>query len=77
MPRVEMVRYSVTKAGSDRSESWYSEAGMTYREILTEEIGVNPNKFTLYVNGSPANMDDMVREGDSLDLQPQKYSSGG
>ena len=76
MPRVEMVHYQVTKAGSERPESWYSESGMTYREVMSEELGVNPSKFTLYVNGSPADLDDTVQEGDSLDLQPQKYSSG-
>ncbi len=76
MPRVEMVRFTVTKAGSERPETWNAEAGISYREVLTEELCVNPAKFTLYVNGAPANLNGTLADGDSLDLQPKNYSSG-
>ena len=76
MPRINYVRYTVQKANSDNVENFRSEEGTTYAEILTDDLGVNTSKFTLYVNGTKANLDDEVCEGDELKLEPKNYDSG-
>ena len=77
MPRVDYVRFTVQKADSDQTENYRSEEGTSYREVLEDDLCVNVDKFTLYVNGAQCeDLDAEVSEGDALKLQPKKYSSG-
>lgn len=77
MPRVDFVRYSVTRADSSNPESWKSEEGTTLSEVLNDELCINPAKFTVYVNGSQvSDLDRAVEEGDKIELQPKNYNSG-
>ena len=46
-------------------------------EVLTEELGVNPSKHDVLVNGITAgDLDVVVNNGDSIVLATKKYSSG-
>lgn len=77
MPRVDFVRYFVTRADNSNPEAWKSEEGTTLAEVLNDELCINPNKFSVYVNGVPlTNFDCPVAEGDKIELQPKNYNSG-
>lgn len=77
MPRVDQIRFSVTRADSSEAENWRVEDGTTISEVLNDELCVNPSKFTVFVNGGEVrDLSQVVREGDQLSLQPKNYSSG-
>lgn len=77
MPRVDHVRYTITRADSSDPETWKSEAGTTLSEVLNDELCVNPAKFSVYLNGAQvSDLDREVHEGDNIWLQPRNYSSG-
>lgn len=75
MPRVSMVRYSVQK-GDSAAEIFRSEEGTTYGDVLRHELCINPDKYTIYVNGAEAALDDLVQEGDTIVTRARNYSSG-
>ena len=45
-------------------------------EFLTEMIEVDQNGFEVLINGSEADMSDVIEEGDSITLNPKKSSNG-
>ncbi len=77
MPRIDQIRFSVTRADSSEAENWRVDEGTSISEILNDELCVNPSKFTVFVNGGEVtDLSRTVREGDQLSLQPKNYSSG-
>ena len=77
MPVITYVRYTTQQVNTSERENRRSEEGITYAEVLSDELGVNPSKFNLLVNGVVQDdLDAEVQNGDSLVLQPKKYSSG-
>lgn len=73
----DIIRYSTTLANSSTSERRYCDAGFTVREVLEDELCVNPDKFTVMVNGAPCtDLSREVEEGDSIALKPKGYNSG-
>ena len=76
MPAITFVRYTVVTEGREPVQ-YRSEEGITLREVLTEELGVNPSKHDVLVNGITAgDLDVVVNNGDSIVLATEKYSSG-
>jgi len=77
MPIINQIRYTTQTASSSERERRRSEEGTTYRDVLNDELCVNPDKFTVLVNGvAVTDLDVEVRENDHIQLQPKKYSSG-
>lgn len=77
MPAIVFVRYSVQMNEDSETVDYRSEEGITLREVLTEELGVNPSKHAVMLNGSEANdLDLEVQNGDRIVLMAKKYSSG-
>lgn len=54
-----------------------SEEGITLQEVLTDELGVNPSKYAVLLNGiEVTDLNRQVANGDSIVLAAKKYSSG-
>ena len=76
MPRINYVRYTVKKDGSNE-ENYRSEEGTTVAEMIREDLCSNPDKFAVYCNGDLLeDLDVALEDGDSIELQPKKHSSG-
>lgn len=77
MPAIVFVRYSVQMNEDSETVAYRSEEGITLREVLTEELGVNPSKHAVMVNGvESSDLDLEVQNGDRIVLTARKYSSG-
>ena len=76
MPAIVFVRYSVQMNEDSETVDYRSEEGITLREVLTEELGVNPSKHAVMVNGvESSDLDLEVQNGDRIVLTARKYSS--
>ena len=77
MPAIVFVRYSVQMNEDSETVDYRSEEGITLREVLTEELGVNPSKHAVMVNGvESSDLDLEVQNGDHIVLTARKYYSG-
>lgn len=79
MPRVDAdtIRISIQRTGEDHAERYDVGADDSIRDILTNELGCNPKKFTISVNGKVVDdLDETLSNGDKIKLEPLNYSSG-
>lgn len=77
MPAITFVRYKVQMNEDAQPVDYRSEEGITLQEVLTDELGVNPSKHAVLLNGiEVTDLDRQVANGDSIILAAKKYSSG-
>lgn len=77
MPAITFVRYKVQMNEDAQPVDYRSEEGITLQEVLTDELGVNPSKHAVLLNGiDVTDLDRQVANGDSIVLAAKKYSSG-
>lgn len=77
MPAITFVRYKVQMNEDAQPVDYRSEEGITLQEVLTDELGVNPSKHAVLLNGiKVTDLDRQVANGDSIVLAAKKYSSG-
>lgn len=77
MPAITFVRYKVQMNEDAQPVDYRSEEGITLQEVLTDELGVNPSKHAVLLNGiEVTDLDRQVANGDSMILAAKKYSSG-
>ena len=77
MPAITFVRYKVQMNEDAQPVDYRSEEGITLQEVLTDELGVNPSKHAVLLNGiEVTELDRQVANGDSIVLAAKKYSSG-
>jgi len=77
MPAITFVRYKVQMNEDAQPVDYRSEEGITLQEVLTDELGVNPSKHAVLLNGiEVTDLDRQVANGDSIVLAAKKYSSG-
>ena len=77
MPLIPFVRFTTQTSDTAAKEARRVEEGTTYRDVLEEELLVNPAKFSVLVNGNGIeDLDATVKEGDEIRLLPRNYSSG-
>ena len=65
MPAITFVRYKVQMNEDAQPVDYRSEEGITLQEVLTDELGVNPSKHAVLLNGIEV-----------TDLAAKKSSSG-
>lgn len=79
MPRVidDTIRISIQRTGEDQAEKYDVSSSSTLGDIIRDEMGGNPAKFTIYVNGSiEKDINTTLKHGDQVKLEPLNYSSG-
>ena len=77
MPAITFVRYKVQMNEDSQPVDYRSEEGITLQEVLTDELGVNPSKHAVLLNGiEVTDLNRQVANGDSIVLAAKKYSSG-
>lgn len=77
MPAITFVRYKVQMNEDAQPVDYRSEEGITLQEVLTDELGVNPSKHAVLLNGiEVTDLNRQVANGDSIVLAAKKYSSG-
>ena len=77
MPAITFVRYKVQMNEDAQPVDYRSEEGITLQEVLTDELGVNPSKHAVLLNGiEVTDLDRQVANGDSIVLAAKKSSSG-
>lgn len=72
-----MIRYVTQQGSTGERENWRTEEGITYLEVLRDDLGVNRDKFRVFVNDELLDcLDGEVENGDVIRLEPKNYSSG-
>jgi len=70
------VRCTIQTVSTSNPSRIMAEEGDTYRDVISEQITSNPNKFRVTVNGNEVDIDDPVQDGDNIVLSPLNYKSG-
>lgn len=70
-------KITFTPSGASDSKEVYVEEDTTVEEYLAESEGITSFKnVTILINGSPADLEAELQNGDDITLQPKKTDSG-